>query len=108
MYKYGVRIQHVIQDYNLIQMHYIPTISKIFSFFILCSAIQSRLTNNHIPLRGLELCKVTHCAGCILANTRPHQLCWGDQKMGIAIPCIISNQVEHNMKKLKILLIVGM
>ena len=24
------------------------------------------------------LCKVTHCAGCILANTRPHQLCWGD------------------------------
>ena len=31
------------------------------------------------------LCKVTHCAGCILANTRPHQLHWGDQEMGTAI-----------------------
>ena len=23
-------------------------------------------------------CKVTHCAGCNTANTRPHQLRWGD------------------------------
>ena len=34
------------------------------------------------------LCKVTHCTGCILANTRPHQLCWSDQEMGTAIPCM--------------------
>ena len=26
--------------------------------------------------------KVTHCTGCVLANTRPHQLCWGDREMG--------------------------
>ena len=24
------------------------------------------------------LCKVTHCAGCVSANIRPHQLHWGD------------------------------
>ena len=23
------------------------------------------------------LCKVTHCAGCVATNTRPHQLRWG-------------------------------
>ena len=28
------------------------------------------------------LCKVTHCAGCVSANTRPHQLRWGDWEMG--------------------------
>ena len=30
------------------------------------------------------LCKVTHCAGRVSANTRPHQLCWGDREMGTA------------------------
>ena len=29
------------------------------------------------------LCKVTHCAGRVSANTRPHQLQWGDQEMGL-------------------------
>ena len=29
--------------------------------------------------------KVTHCAGRILANTRPHQLYWGDGGMGPAL-----------------------
>ena len=24
------------------------------------------------------LCKVSHCTGCALSNTRPHQLCWGN------------------------------
>ena len=33
------------------------------------------------------LYKGTHCAGCILANTVPHQLCWGDWEMGNAISC---------------------
>ena len=28
--------------------------------------------------------KVTHCVGCVSANTRPHQLHWGDQEMGTA------------------------
>ena len=32
--------------------------------------------------------KVTHCAGCVLVNTRPHQLRWGDWEMGTAISCI--------------------
>ena len=27
------------------------------------------------------LCKVTHCAGRVSANTRPHQLHWGDQTL---------------------------
>ena len=29
--------------------------------------------------------KVTHCAGRVSANTRPHQLRWGDREMGTAI-----------------------
>ena len=52
------------------------------------------------------LCKVTHCAGLVSANTRPHQLCWGDREMGTAISCIecsqlagfISNSVETPQK----------
>ena len=39
------------------------------------------------------LCKVTHCAGHISANTRPHQLCWGDREMGTTISCIKCSQV---------------
>ena len=31
------------------------------------------------------LCKVAYLAGRILANARPHQLHWGDQKMWTAI-----------------------
>ena len=29
------------------------------------------------------LCKVTHCAECVSANTKPHQLCWGDAQWGV-------------------------
>ena len=38
---------------------------------------------------------ITHWAAhiLILANTRPHQLCWGDQKMGSAISCRKCSQV---------------
>ena len=28
--------------------------------------------------------KVTHCAGHVLANTRPHQLCWDDWEIDSA------------------------
>ena len=31
------------------------------------------------------LCKVTHRAGSVSANTRPHQLRWGDWEMGTAM-----------------------
>ena len=52
------------------------------------------------------LCKVTHYAGLVSVNTRPHQLCWGDQEMGTAVSCIecsqlaglISNSVETPQK----------
>ena len=36
----------------------------------------------------LIICEVTHCIGHALANTRPHQLRWGDREMGTAISCI--------------------
>ena len=31
------------------------------------------------------LCKVTHCTGRVLANTRPHQLLWSDWEMETVI-----------------------
>ena len=37
------------------------------------------------------LCKVTHCAGHVSANTRPHQLCLGDREMGTAMDMILHN-----------------
>ena len=42
------------------------------------------------------LCKVTHCAGRVSANTRPHQLRWGDREMGTAncSPTATSNKPE--------------
>ena len=39
------------------------------------------------------LCKVTHCTGHVLANTRPHQLCWGDWEIGTATSCTECSQV---------------
>ena len=45
------------------------------------------------------LCKVTHCAGCVSANTRPHQLRWGDREMGTAISCIKYSQVTGFIQK---------
>ena len=43
---------------------------------------------NHFPKKqGQMLCNVTHCMQRILANTRPHQLQWGDWEMGTAILC---------------------
>ena len=45
------------------------------------------------------LCKVTHCAGRISANIRPHQLRWGDWEMGTAISCIECNQMASLVGK---------
>ena len=44
--------------------------------------------------------KVTHCAGRVSANTRPHQLRWGDQEMGTAISCTKCSQVAGLIQKL--------
>ena len=45
------------------------------------------------------LCKVTHCAGRVSANTRPHQLHWGDREMGTATSCIVCSQVAGLIQK---------
>ena len=45
------------------------------------------------------LCKVTHCTGCVSANTKPHQLRWGDWEMGTAISCIECSQVAGLIQK---------
>ena len=43
------------------------------------------------------LCKVTHCAGHVSANTRLHQLHWGDREVGTAISCTLCMVViQHN------------
>ena len=44
--------------------------------------------------------KVTHCAGPVSANTRPHQLRWGDREMGTAISCTKCSQVAGLIQKL--------
>ena len=55
------------------------------------------------------LCKVTHCTGRILTNTRPHQLHWGDWEvgwgdyweMGTSISCIECSHVAGLMNILE-------
>ena len=37
--------------------------------------------------------EVTHCAGYVLANSKPHQLCWVDREMGTAVSCTECSQV---------------
>ena len=39
-------------------------------------------------------------AGRVLANTRPHQLCWGDRETGTAISCTECSQVAGLIQKL--------
>ena len=41
------------------------------------------------------LCKVTHCAGRVSANTRPHQLCWGGQGDAWAISAYSRMEITH-------------
>ena len=46
------------------------------------------------------LCKVTHCAGRVLDNTRPHQLCL---HLGLPVYCIsVSCMVKTNSGKHKL------
>ena len=46
------------------------------------------------------LCKVTHCAGRVSANTRPHQLrSGGDREMGTAILFTECSQMEGLIQK---------
>ena len=45
-------------------------------------------------------CKVTHCAGCISASTRPYQLCWGYQEVGTAISCTECSQMAGLIQNL--------
>ena len=47
---------------------------------------------------GLEV-KVGHCAGHISANTRLHQLPWGDREIGTAISCTECSQVADFIQK---------
>ena len=44
--------------------------------------------------------KVTHCAGRVSANARPHQLRWGDREVGTAISCTKCSQVAGLIQKL--------
>ena len=43
--------------------------------------------------------KVTHCAGRVSTNTRPHQLRWGDREMGTVISCTECSQVAGQASK---------
>ena len=59
-------------------------------------------STNHISLikQAWMLCKVTHCAGRVSANARPHQLRWGDREMGTAIiSCVECSQVAGLIQK---------
>ena len=49
------------------------------------------------------LYKVTHCAGRILANTRPHQLRWGDQEMRTAMDKHTMNYISLEKKGLDVM-----
>ena len=40
---------------------------------------------------------VTQYTGCILANTRPHQLCWGDRECGYYTSCTCTPGVHCEM-----------
>ena len=51
---------------------------------------------NHISLktdRPRCYAKSPTVLGHVLVNTRPHQLCWGDRKMGTTISCTKCSQV---------------
>ena len=45
------------------------------------------------------LYKFTHCVRCILANTKPDQLLWGDRGIGTAISCIECSQMPSLNEK---------
>ena len=47
--------------------------------------------------------KATHCAGRISANTRPHQLRWGDWEMGTAYGSGLLGVGQHSTFELTLL-----
>ena len=67
----------------------INTLVVVASYMCTCVYMHMFCTcmKNHVSLnkkrQAQMLCKVTHCAGCVLANTRPHQLHLGDWEMGM-------------------------
>lgn len=44
--------------------------------------MRSKFMNNQLTIKLLFMCKVTHCAECGSANTRPQQLHLGDREIG--------------------------
>ena len=44
-------------------------------------------SKKHMKKAGLYI-DVMQCTGCTSANTRLHQLRWGDQDMGIIVSCM--------------------
>ena len=52
------------------------------------------------------LCKVTHCAGYISANTRPHQLHWGDWET--ATSCAQGQYNSVSYKRRFVLIIINL
>ena len=56
---------------------------------------------SHLPYKtGLDVTQSHHCAGRVSANTRPHQLRWGDREMGTAISCTECSQVAGLIHKI--------
>jgi len=67
-----------------------------------CTCAMHEQSTNHISLikQVQILCKVTHCTGHVSANTRPHQLRWGDWEIGTAIiSCVECSQVADRIQK---------
>ena len=63
------------------RVHQVPIDMDIslLNFFCLCAKyVYFKYTQNSCMLM---LNNVIHSTGCVLVNTRPHQLCWGDRDM---------------------------
>ena len=76
-----------------------PTITMIVGRILVDYSVYYGVSNPRTR-NILSLCKVTHCAGRVSANTRPHQLRWGDREMGTAIiSCVECSQVAGLIQK---------
>ena len=64
---------------NVYMMIYI--ICMFVHLSMLCTRVCTMRTNSlgHKWSSGLDVKEVTQCTGCVSANTRPHQLRWGDR-----------------------------
>ena len=54
------------------------------------------------------LCKVTHCAGCIFANPRPHQRVVKLTVVVIVLPVVVRRMVQGSICQLGHLGVLGM